>query len=247
MKALTAGQKHNLMTKLLATQQGRAKIAASLNEPLRQLRDYVAIGRRAFLIDELPDGTIPVYDMDPDVPAYVVGEEGDSVQVVTKSKRILVPLFELASNPKIPFTQVKERRFDIIRRVKDKAKFELFRKEDTIIFQMMQKAALANTANPPIMLTSAQFNIATMATAFAQVERHGLRVDKIFMNPAQVPVIRTAGRDYLDFETQREILRQGMIGTLWGATIMQSMQVPPGTIFYVTEPEFFGVIPVRTI
>lgn len=244
-RQVTAAQKHQLMTKLLSSQQGRQKIAATIQEPLRKLRDYQAIGRKCFFVDELPDGTLPIYDMDIDTPAYVVSEEGDSVVQIVKSKRMMVPLFEIASYPKVPFTQVKERRFDIVRRIKQKARDELFRKEDRLIFQAMKTAAAANVINTTISLTTANFTIEALADAFARIERWGLRVDKLMMNALRYPVIRKAGRDYVDFETQRELLRTGYMGALWGSAIYQSPEIPADTIFLVTEPEYFGVMPIR--
>jgi HK97 family phage major capsid protein len=242
---VTAAQKHQLMTRLLATQAGRQKIAATIQEPLRKLRDYQAIGRKAFFVDELPDGTLPIYDMDINTPAYVVAEEGDSVVTLVKSTRMMIPLFELASYPKVPFTQVKERRFDIVRRIKQKARDELFRKEDRIIFNALTTSAAANVNNVTITVTTANFNMDLLADAFAQIERWGLRVDKVFMNAIRYPVIRKAGRDFVDFETQRELLRTGYMGSLWGAAIYQSPECPGNTVFLVTEPEYLGVIPVR--
>lgn len=35
---------------------------------------------------------------------------------IIKPRRIVFPLFEIASNPTIPLTQIKERRFDLITR-----------------------------------------------------------------------------------------------------------------------------------
>lgn len=248
VRKLTATQKHQLMTKSLATQAGRQRIASSLAQPLRFLRDYVSIGRRAFMIDELPDGTLPIYDTDPSIPAFVVGEEADTIQTVVRSKRLLIPLFELASNPTIPFTQVKERRFDIVKRIKEKSRVEIFRREDRLLFGVMNKAAAVNTTNntnPTIAVAAASFNMGTMADAFARIESNGLSVDKVFMNPQEFKVIRKAGRDYLDFETQRELLRTGLCGILWGAQVLMSMEVPKGSIFLCAEPEYFGTMPVR--
>jgi hypothetical protein len=244
-RKVTAAQKHQLMTKLLGTQGGRQRIAANIQEPLRKLRDYQAVGRRAFFVDELPDGTLPVYDMDVDTPAYVVGEEADSIQTVVKTKRLLVPLFELTSYPKVPFTQVKERRFDIIRRIKQKARDELFRREDQLIFAAFKKAGTANTKNAPATVAQASFDMGVMADQFAGIESRGLRVDKIFLNAKNFPVIRKAGRDYVDFETQREILRTGYLGALWGASLYMSPECQTDKIYFITEPEYFGVIPVR--
>ena len=245
-RKVTAAKKHQLMTKLLASAKGRQRIAVSMQEPLRTLRDYVSIGRKALFVDELPDGTLPIYDTDIDTPSYVVGEEGDSIETVVKGARILIPLFELASYPKVPFTQVKERRFDIVRRIKQKAKDELFREEDSLIFTAMQTAGTANTTNTAIAVTDGvDFDMETIIQAFATIERWGLRVDKIFMNPYEYRIFRGAGRDYVDFETQREILRTGFMGSVYGASIFQSMEVPSGVFFCVTEPEYLGILPVR--
>lgn len=246
MRTVTAAQKNQIMTKLLGSTAGRKKIAASIQEPLRKLRDYVSIGRRALWIDELPDGALPIYDRDVATPAFVVGDEGDSIQALpVEGARMMVPLFEIAAYPKIPFAHVKERRFDIIRRIKQKAKDELFRKEDTIIFQMLQAAATANSDNPSIAVAAANFNMSTIVDAFAGIEKHGLRVDKVFMNPQEFKVFRNAGRDYVDFETQRELLRTGFMGQVYGAGIYMSMQVPRGSLFLVSEPEYLGVMPIR--
>lgn len=245
MKRITAAKKHQLMTKLLSSPKGRARIAATVQEPLRTLRDYVAVGRKALFVDELPDGTLPIYDKDVQTPAYVVGEEGDSVQQMVHSDRILIPLFELASLPSVPFTQVKERRFDIIRRIKQKAKDELFRREDQLIFDVFEAAGSANTSNTEIIENASDFDMSTVIEAFARVERHGLRVDKIFCNPNEYKVFRAAGRDFVDYETQREMLRTGFMGTVYGAQIFQSMEITEGKMFFVTEPEYLGTMPVR--
>lgn len=242
---VTASQKHQVMTKLLKTQAGRAKIAATIQEPLRALRDYMAIGRKAFQIDELPDAALSIYDQDIDTPAFVVAEEGDSIQRIIKSSRLFVPVFELASYPTIPFIQVKERRFDVVSRIKKKSKDELFRKEDSLIFSAIASAADAAGAENTPVNTGGALTMSFLADQFAVIEAHGHRVDKIFLNGGSYAPFRKAGRDYVDFETQRELLRTGYLGLVWGAEIYMSPEVPATKIFLVTEPEYFGVIPVR--
>ena len=86
-----------------------AKLAASMTQPLRLRRDYTSVGRKTFLVEQLPDGALPIYDKDPDVTAFVVGEEGENILAITKPRRVIFPLFEIASNPEIPLTQIKER------------------------------------------------------------------------------------------------------------------------------------------
>ena len=243
-KVVSAAQKHALMTKMLGTAKGRTHIAASIQEPLRTLRDYSSVGRRLLMVDELPDGTLSIYDKDIDTPAYVVGEEADSIQEVVKGERVHVPTFELASYPKIPFTQVKERRFDVISRIKKKAKDELFRKEDALIFAALDAATDSNADNPKVQ-TGGALAMTHLADAYAKIETHGHQVSKVVMNAAEFKVLRNAGRDYVDFETQRELLNTGFVGKLWGADIFMSPEVTAGNVYLTAEPEYVGVMPVR--
>ena len=67
--------KQKIISDYIKTPQGRAKLAASMTQPLRLRRDYSSVGRKTFLVEQLPDGALPIYDKDPDVTAYVVGEK----------------------------------------------------------------------------------------------------------------------------------------------------------------------------
>lgn len=43
----------------------------------------------------------------------------------------------------------------------------------------------------------------------------------------------------------REILQTGLRAHIWGADILVSKIVPPGTVYAVADPEFVGVMPIR--
>ena len=249
---MSTAQKHRMMSELLRSRSGRARIAANITEPLRTLRDYVSVGRKALLIDELPDGALPIYDMDPDINGFVVGEEASSIQQIVKSDRILVPTFELATYPKVPFTQIRQRRYDVIKRIREKSRSQIFRAEDKLIFEAFDTAATASgVVDSTQNVTSTDANwtgdtaMDTMTNLYSKVERHGLRVDKLYMNAENFKVIRQAGRDYMDFETQRELLKTGYMGTLWGASVYLSPEISAGSVYSVTEPEYLGVLPVQ--
>ena len=117
--------KQQIISEYIKTAGGRAKLAASMTQPLRLRRDYTSVGRKTFLVEQLPDGALPIYDKDANVTAYVIGEEGQNILAIQKPRRVTFPLFEIASNPEIPLTQVKERRFDLIERSQDLAKAEI--------------------------------------------------------------------------------------------------------------------------
>ena len=242
--------KAKLISDYIGSAAGRAKLAASMTQPLRLRRDYMAVGRKTFLVEQLPDGALPIYDKDPDVSAFVVGEEGENIIAVTKPRRVIFPLFEIASNPEIPLTQIKERRFDLIERAQDLARAQIQAAEDERVFATMDAVAtngfdsLGNVnADIPVV---APISGDVLADAYSLIERHDLRVARVFMNARDYADLRKFGRDILDIESQRDLLKTGLMATLWGAQIIVSRLVPVGTVYVACEPENFGRMPVRT-
>jgi hypothetical protein len=243
--------KQAIISEYIKTAAGRAKLAASMIQPLRLRRDYTAVGRKTFLVEQLPDGALPIYDKDPDVTAFVVGEEGENILAVQKPRRVIFPLFEIASNPEIPLTQIKERRFDLIERSQDLAKAQIQAAEDERVFAVLDSIAvsgfdtLPGQTNPDVAVV-APISPSVLADAFAEIERHDLRVARIYMNAVDYADIRKFGRDILDIESQATLLKTGLQAVLWGAQIITSRLVPVGFVYVCAEPENFGRFPVRT-
>lgn len=241
--------KQRLIGEYIKTAAGRQKLAASMIQPLRARRDYTSVGRKTFLVEQLPDGALPIYDKDPDAVAYVVGEEGQNILAIQKPRRVVFPLFEIASNPEIPLTQIKERRFDLIERAQDLAKSEVQAEEDTRVFEIMD--AIMDVGfqgippNPDIPVV-APVTADVLADAFADIERHDLRVARVFWNAKDYSDVRKWGRDVLDIESQATLLKTGLQANIWGAQMIVSRRVPVGFVYICCEPEFFGRIPVRT-
>jgi len=226
------------------------KLAASMQNPLRERLDYEGVFRRAAVVDPLPQGALPYYDRDVDVPAVVIGEEGQTPETIVKGKRILVPMFELASNPKIPFTQIKERRYNLIDRAQDKAKQDIQASEDDLGFSALQVAAAQinpNTGLPfnAVVNAAGGLDRDSLADGFAEVEKHDLRVARLFMNARDYSDIRKFGRDQLDPISQRSLINTGLMAQIWGADIIVSRVVPIGTVFVCTEEKFLAVMPQR--
>ena len=249
--AVSNAVKQKIIGEYLKSPQGRAKLAASMTQPLRTRRDYSSVGRKTFLVEQLPDGALPIYDKDPDVTAYVVGEEGQNILAITKPRRVIFPLFEIASNPEIPLTQIKERRFDLIERSQDLARAQVQAAEDERVFAILDSIATVGFDSLPDQLNAdipvvAPISGAVLADAFSLIERHDLRVARVYMNARDYADLRKFGRDILDIESQAALLKTGLMATLWGATLITSRLVPVGTVYICCEPEMFGRIPVRT-
>jgi hypothetical protein len=238
--------KQEIISQHIRTAAGRQRLAASMIQPLRRRRDYTSVGRKAFYVESLPDGALPIYDKDPNITAYVIGEEGENIVAVAKPKRVLFPLFEIASNPEIQLTEIKQRRFDLIERSVDLGKAEIQAEEDRKVFAVMDALSADPTnPNPPIPVTG-NLTANALADAFANIERTDIRVATVFLNAKDYADLRKWDRDTLDIETQAILLKTGLMATLWGAKLMVSRIVPEGTVYCCGEAEFFGRMPVRT-
>lgn len=247
---LNPTQKEAVINKLLQSPEGKMKLAASMQNPLRERLDYEGVFRRAIVVDPLPQGALPYYDKDINVPAIVIGEEGQTPETIVKGKRILIPLFELGANPKVPFTQVKERRYNLIDRAQDKAKQEIQAAEDELGFAALDVALaqvdpITGVAFNEVIAAAGSLDRDALADAFAEVEKHDLRVARLFMNARDYSDIRKWGRDQLDPVSQKSLLATGLMAMIWGAEIIVSRIVPIGTVYVCTEEKFLGIMPQR--
>ena len=239
-------EKYAILSKHVKTAAGRQKLAASMIQPLRKRRDYTSVGRRAFYVEQLPDGALPIYDKDVNVAAYVIGEEGDNIISVVKPKRVMFPLFEIAANPEIPLTEIKARRFDLIERAVDLGSAEIMAEEDRKIFAVMDAVCDdPSSPNQDIAITG-NLTSAALADGFAAIERNDIRVATIFCNAKDYSDLRKWDRDVLNPDSQAQLLKTGIRSGVWGAQLITSRVVPEGTVNICGEPEFFGRMPVRT-
>ena len=219
IEKLSNDQKMQLIGQYIGTPEGRAKLAASMQQPLRTRRDYSSVGRKAALVEQLPDGALPIYDKDPEVSAYVIGEEGENILAITKPRRVIFPLFEIASNPEIPLTQIRERRYDLIERAQNLAKSQIQAAEDSRMFDVLDAVSVNGFDNlaavNPQVNANAPLTPSNLADAFAQVEKWDNRVARVFCNALDYADIRKWGRDVLDIESQATLLKTGMMATVW--------------------------------
>lgn len=82
------------------------------------------------MVDPLPQGALPVYDKDVDAKAFVLSKRGTVPDQLIEGDRIQVPTFEIVSYPQVRFSQVKERRFNIIDRAQQRAKADIIIKNN---------------------------------------------------------------------------------------------------------------------
>lgn len=217
----------------------------------RRNLDYQGIARRALVIDPIPMGATPSYERDIDVAAVVISSNGTGPESRVFGDRVVIPEFELYSNPTVRIAEVKRRRFNIIDRAVQKARQEIMAQEDANVFAAVDAAArVENTVQD---VTDAGLLKRDLSALKMQVDRWDLVSTKYFMNISEFNDIlnwasgggQGSGGGEVDPVTQREILQTGLYAHIWGADIMVSKIVPPGTVYCLADPEFVGVMPIR--
>lgn len=249
--SLSDEKRDELISRAIMTQDGKIALAQAMANPIRRNLDYHGIARRALVVDPLPQGAIPTYERDIDVAAVVISSNGTGPESRVFGERVLVPEFEIYANPTVRIAEVKRRRFNVIDRAVQKARQEIMAQEDANVFAALDAASSVENALQDI--ADAGMLKRDLVEIKAQIDRWDLVTTKFFMNINEFTDILkwgsgggqgTSGGE-LDPVTMREVLQTGLYAHIWGADIMVSKIVPPGTVYGAADPEFVGVMPVR--
>lgn len=251
--SFTEQAKDDMIKRALLTSDGKIALGQAMALPIRRNLDYAGVARRALVVDPLPNGALPVYDRDIDVAAVVVSSNGSAPESQVRGDRVTIPEFEVVSNPVVRIREVKQRRFNVIDRAVQKARQEIQAQEDANVFAALDFAGDAtlggeNTAQDIVDAGLSRADLVEIAT---QVDRWDLVTTKFFMNIVEFNDIRLwssqngGGVAEVDPVTHREILQTGLYARIFGADIIVSKIVTPGTVFGCADPEFVGVMPVR--
>jgi len=249
--ALSDERRDDLVARAIQTQDGKIALAQAMANPIRRNLDYHGIARRALVVDPLPQGALPTYDRDIDVVAVVIASNGTGPESRVFGDRVTVPEFEIYANPTVRIAEVKRRRFNVIDRAVQKARQEIMAQEDANVFAALDAAA--SVENTVMDIADAGLLKRDLVEIKQQVDRWDLVTTKFFMNINEFTDIlkwgsgggQGVGGGDLDPVTMREVLQTGLYAHIWGADIMVSKIVPPGTVYGVADPEFVGVMPVR--
>lgn len=231
-----------LIAQALETDEGRTALAQAMVEPIRRALEYQAVGRKLLMVDELPQGALARYERDVRSVARVISRRGAVPDEIHEGEEVLVPTFEIATNPQIRLSEIKARRFYIVDRAQIKAKEAIQKEEDTNIFTAL--LASVNGAHT-VTATGGALTLTALNQAFATIEAHDLTVAKIVMHAQRYADIRNLGKTVFDEATQREVLTSGLFGHLWTADIHVSSRMPTNTVLLLAPADYVGAFPVR--
>lgn len=265
---LSDDQRDDMIKQALMTQEGKIALGQAMATPIRRNLDYQGVGRKALVVDPLPQGALPVYDRDIDVAAVVVSSNGTAPESRVFGDRVTVPEFEIVSNPTVRIAEVKRRRFNVVDRAQQKARQEIQAQEDANVFAALEFAGNAAKGGENAVVQNQAVDVqyasnnsipaqqglskSGMLALKRQIDRWDLVTAKYFLNINEFTDILNwesggagNGASQVDPVTQRELLQTGLYGHIFGADIIVSKVVPQGSTFACADPEFVGVMPVR--
>lgn len=255
--SFSESQRDEMIHQALSTQEGKIALGQAMANPIRRNLDYQGVGRKALVVDPLPQGALPIYDRDIDVSAVVISSNGSVPESRVFGDRVTIPEFEVVSNPTVRIAEVKRRRFNVIDRAQQKARQEIQAQEDANVFTALDFAADSARGGENTLqtldngVTSTELAKVGLLNLKRQIDRWDNVTSKYFMNINEFTDILNwesagaAGSSQVDPVTQRELLQTGLYGHIFAADIIVSKIVPPKQVFACAEPEFVGVMPVR--
>jgi hypothetical protein len=229
----------------IETPQGRAVLGQQMLEPFKKGRDYVAIGRQVMYVHHLMQAEPMWYDLDPQFSAVTLSSRGGVPYEEISRTRITLDPFLLAVYPKVHVTDTATARFDILNREQVRAQHELAELEDEKIFTALHYSSLSATDRNPLTSGASGLSRGLLATAFSHIEDYDAPVANVLMRAKQYRDIREWTTEQFDPVTNRELLKTGYVGDMWGAQFRISKKQTLGSINCLADPQFLGVISVR--
>lgn len=142
--------------------------------------------------------------------AYVISRRGAVPSRIVEGEEVLVPTFEIGTNPQIRLSEIKARRFYIVDRAQMKAKESIQKAEDTEILADIETAVPTSHS----IIASGELTVQALNYVFSTIEEHDLTVAKIVVHPRQYADIRLWGREVFDEATRRDVLMSGLFGLI---------------------------------
>lgn len=225
--------------------QSFKRVAFAMQTPLKDRNDYVAVGRKLLLTDELPQGEIPAYDLDvPEFPAIAVGPRGNPPVMEANIQRIFIPTFSINITSSVHYEEIQIRRFPAFDRAKERTAIANAITEDDQVFSLLDQAV---AVGPNTALTNATgpADRANMVDLLGVILSRQLAPGAYVMHPTRYTDILKWGSDQLDQVSLNVIVETGQYGVLHGVRMILSTRVNPRKVYLTTTPDKLGRIPER--
>jgi len=229
------------------TGEGFAIVGQELLLPIKDIIDYEGWARKVYRVRPLAQGELFRIAKDVRATAWVVGQDGQSIESRLHGRFIQPSEFKVTAFPTVDIEDIYQMNYDVLDRAQDTARQEIELEEDKRALALLDRAAV--TVNSETIF--ATLGISAFEDVRYQVERHRLMVEKFLINRAELSDIVKTMSAAVDPVTERELILAGYIGNILNAQIITAAGtgveevVPAGTFYAVTGSEYLGEMGVR--
>jgi hypothetical protein len=229
------------------TGEGFAIVGQELLLPIKDIIDYEGWARKIYRVRPLAQGELFRIAKDVRSTAWVVGQDGQSIESRLHGRFIQPSEFKVTAFPTVDIEDIYQMNYDVLDRAQDTARQEIELEEDKRGLSLLDRAAV--TVNAETIF--ATLGISAFEDVRYQVERHRLMVEKFLINRAELSDIIKTMSTAVDPVTERELILAGYIGNILNAQIITAAGtgveevVPAGTFYAVTGSDYLGEMGVR--
>ena len=231
----------------LRTAAGRERIAQLTYEPFRTGRDWLGLKGKVLYVDKIEPGVPMRYHLDATYSATTISRHGTAPKNVVADQWFEPISYPIVCYVRIPVIDIATANFNMIDRQQVKAQSEMAKQEDSDLQSVLHTAATGASKVNSIITGFSTLSRDPLARAYAEVEDHEAPVMNVLVPTANYKDIRLYTQEDFDRETQRELIKTGLMGVLWGADVrrLPSFILPKKRILVVADSEFLGVWSVR--
>jgi hypothetical protein len=227
--------------------EGFAIVGQELLLPIKDIVDYEGWARKVYRTRPLAQGELFRIAKDVRATAWVVGQDGQSLESRLYGKYIQPSEFKVTSFPTVDIEEIYQMNYDVLDRAQDTARQEIELNEDKRALALLDRAA--QTVNSVTIF--ATLGIAAFEDVRYQVEQNRLIVEKFLIARQELSDIVKTMSTAVDPVTERELILAGYIGNVLNAQIITTAGtgveavVLPGTFYAVTGSEYLGEMGIR--
>jgi hypothetical protein len=231
------------------------RIGQGMIGPIQVKLKYEGIGRNILVEDPLERGFPMPYEVLDDLgQAYILNQTDAEVKTTPFEGKWVPPtLFRIASFPYVRKEDLYFLRANIVEHAQEMTREAIMKQEDGRLLTLLASAITDYGANADHVITPDHvveigagnpLDPVDFYDAVSRLELHELEVSRILMNPVDLRDLYTWDVNVTGWNFKDKVVEGGAITQFGEFTIQKSIMVPQGTIFFLPEPNFLGVMPI---
>ncbi len=250
--AMSFKEKCEAFQKTIATAEDREAHAQAMGEVILEQLPSESTVRNIYTVDELPPGTTSSYTLDIDkIDAWYLPKMGEAPVNLVTAEEVFIPTFEVTADVSYKMKDARDGHFSIAERARQRLLDSIVNLEEDAGWSVLKAACgsantvsdTSGTGGTPIDgLTKKLIN-----AAYTKLQSNrGVTPTDLYISSTSAGDMRDWEYTTIDPTTQREILVQGGMGSLWNVTIHSVYFLGDDEGYMLdTTPDKLGYMPIR--